>query len=82
VPDTVNDTGKWLLAFGLHRGTLMSRDSGRSEHDSREDAEASYREQKAGAARIGCKVWFAQIIAPGEPWSTGWVTIDHGEPYF
>ena len=78
----VNDTGKWLLAFGIHRGTLMSRDSGRSEHGSEEEARKSYREQKASAARIGYRVWFAQMIAPGAPYSSGWVTLDRGEPYF
>lgn len=77
----VNDTGKWLLGFGIHRGTLMSRDSGRSEHGSEAEARESYRQQKASAASFGYRVWYAQIIAPGAPWSTGWVTIDQGEPY-
>jgi hypothetical protein len=77
----VNDTGKWLLTFGIHRGTLMSRDSGQSEHGNKDEAERAYREQKANAAAIGCKVWFASLIAPGAPWSTGWVTLDRGEPY-
>jgi len=77
----VNDTGKWLLSFGIHRGTLTSRDSGRTEHDGKEDAERSYQEQKASAASSGYKVWFAKLIAPGAPWSTGWVALDRGEPY-
>lgn len=77
-----NDTGKWLLTFGVHRGTLTSRDSGRTEHDSKEEAEKSYREQKASAARFGYKVWFAQVIAPGAPYSSGWVSLDRGEPYY
>jgi hypothetical protein len=82
IASQVNDTGKWLLSFGIHRGTLMSRDSGRSEHGSEEEARASYRDQKAAAARFGYSVWFAQLIAPGAPWSSGWVTLDRGESYF
>ena len=81
MPEFVNDTGKWLLSFGIHRGTLTSRDSGRSEHDSEEECRESCREQKASAASFGCKVWFAQMIAPGAPYSSGWVTLDQGEPY-
>ena len=82
MPELVNDTGKWLLSFGIHGGTLMSRDSGRTEHDSEEEARQSCREQKDWAASIGYKVWFAQMIAPGAPYSSGWVTLDRGEPYF
>jgi len=53
----------------------------RTEHDGKEDAERSYQEQKASAASSGYKVWFAKLIAPGAPWSTGWVALDRGEPY-
>ena len=52
------------------------------QHDSKEEAEKSYREQKASAARFGYKVWFAQVIAPGAPYSSGWVSLDRREPYY
>lgn len=53
--------GKWLVVHGIHKGTVMSRDSGTSTHDSPEKAHARFREAKADYARVGYVTWFAYL---------------------
>jgi len=77
----VNDTGKWLLSFGIHRGTLTSRDSEQTRHGSEAEARRQYQESKKAYADLGMQVWYAKMIQPGAPYSTGWIVLDSGTPY-
>lgn len=53
--------GKWLLIHGIHKGTITSRDFGRTEHDSEDAAQAAYITAKAAYAEIGYVTWFAKL---------------------
>jgi hypothetical protein len=81
VAEAVNGTGRWLLKFGTHRGTVMSRDCGTSEHGSEGEARDEYLRQRASVVSDGDKVWLAEILPPGAAYSGGWVTLEQGGPY-
>lgn len=56
---------KYTLMHGIHRGTLMSRDTGRPEDfDTYEAAYKAYQEHRREYERIGYMIWFANITAP------------------
>jgi hypothetical protein len=79
--EPVNDTGKWLLSIGIHRGTLTSRDSDQTRHDSEPAARQAYRTAKDYYTSTGTQIWYANMLPPGAPYSTGWIILDHGVPY-
>ncbi len=56
---------KWILNYGIHQGTLMSRDVGQpTEYDSREEAMAAAAANREYYRQIGYKIWFATITDP------------------
>lgn len=56
---------KWVLSHGVHKGTLMSRDSSMPEEfDSEADALAAFYDHKKFYRSIGYVVWFATLKAP------------------
>lgn len=56
--------GKWVLQHGIHRGTIISRDSAESEYDTREEAIRAFLENKRRHASWGYVIWFAYLISP------------------
>jgi hypothetical protein len=57
--------GKYILNYGIHRGTLMSRDLGDSfEFDTEEKAIQKAKELKKEYADMGYYIWFANIQKP------------------
>lgn len=73
----MNDQQKWMLIAGCHKGTLMSRDSGADEFDTREDAVAAFAQMKRVWESIGYQVWFATLRSPEGKEEV----LDHGTPY-
>ena len=61
-----NPTGRWGLFYGIHRGTLMSRDADGVDYRYASFAEckAALAEAAAHFARLGYSIWFAQAVAP------------------
>ena len=56
---------KYILDHGIHRGTLMSRDSGRPEEfETYEKAYQAFLDHKKFYRTIGYMIWFASITAP------------------
>jgi hypothetical protein len=54
--------GKWGVHHGIHRGTLMSRDSGYREYDSREEAIEDFERARQDYVSFGYLTWFAYLI--------------------
>ncbi len=73
-----NDTGKWLLWCGIHKGTLISRDAAEpTQHKTREEALEEFVRCRTDLWRAGYMIWFAKLISPeGEE-----EIIDYGELY-
>lgn len=70
-------SAKWILNSGLHRGDVMSRDSGSEECESLEDCKRRFAEQERNWNRMGYQVWYAVAIGPdGEQ-----VRLSDGTPY-
>lgn len=68
---------KYELHYGIHRGTITSRDSDMSLFETEEAARESYRSRKQFHKSIGYSVWFAYLISPtGEQ-----KTLDPGTTY-
>ena len=57
-------TEKWGLKYGIHRNSIISRDSDYSEFDNCEDAIKSYHSRKKFHNEMGYFVWYAIIVAP------------------
>lgn len=60
-------SGKWKLTWGIHRGTLMSRDTGNpKECDSLEDCKAEANRLAASFEEqgFGYRMWFATAHGP------------------
>jgi hypothetical protein len=55
---------KYVLHQGCHRGTITSRDSSSSEHDTYEQAYQAYLDARDFYRSIGYQIWFAYIVAP------------------
>ena len=67
----------WYLSWGIHQGTLTSRDADNPEpFATREDAEERWRTVKAGLMP-GVFVWYASLRGPDGTL----VVLDHGVPY-
>lgn len=56
--------GKWTLHMGCHGGTITSRDSDSSPHDSYNECMEQYSKNKEFYHSIGYYVWFASITDP------------------
>jgi len=70
-------TPKWRLDYGIHRGTLVSRDSDVSLYDSEAEARAAFQRKHAFHRGFGYSVWYAYLYAPD-----GTKTVLHpGTPY-
>lgn len=55
----------WTVTWGLHHGTLMSRDVGDPiSCDSETEARSEFLNLKKDVARIGCQIWFAYLNKP------------------
>lgn len=58
-------TSKWTLHIGTHRGTLMSRDTEQPKvMDSLEDCRVGAVLAKRQYRAVGCKMWFAYAVGP------------------
>jgi len=69
----------WKYYFGLHRGTLISRDSnGPTEKLSLEECREQADEDERFVASIGYQIWFCYAISPdGER-----VNLKKSAPYY
>lgn len=56
--------GKWNLNIGCHKGTLESRDSNNSEHDSLEECKEEVGRKEKDWSKMGYYVWYAFAIGP------------------
>jgi hypothetical protein len=64
---TATSTGKWALFYGIHRGTLVSRDCDTPEFQYRsyQDCITALIQNAVHFEQLGgYKLWFAQAIAP------------------
>jgi hypothetical protein len=61
-----NTTGKYGLWFGIHRGTLMSRDEDGAtfRYDTYQEAVEAFQRNAHHFAQFGYYIWHASIIAP------------------
>lgn len=59
---------KYILNHGCHNGTMMSRDSTSSKHNTEEEEEEeayqAYLEHRKFYRSIGYQIWFAEIVRP------------------
>ena len=61
----MSDEGKWTLTIGIHRGTLMSRDTEQPKKlNSRKECEDAVRVAERQYAELGCYIWFANAVDP------------------
>lgn len=60
----MNTESKWTLVHGIHRGTLTSRDSGQSTHNSLEECRAKLQEHITFYKSIGYVIWYAYAKSP------------------
>lgn len=75
-------TGTWRLHVGIHRGTLMSRDTDNPEggFESLEAAKKHYLEGKANWGAWGYQCWFAYAFPPNGT-DKDKIKIDESIPY-
>jgi hypothetical protein len=75
----MRDSNKFLLAWGLHCGTRLSRDLGDEyEFETEQELRDKWKELKEQHTKIGHQVWFASMKRPGSP---GFEKIEDGETY-
>ena len=56
----------WTLRWGIHRGTIISRDMGDDiPCDSLEACRTETKKLKRRFGRIGYKLWYARAVGPG-----------------
>lgn len=55
---------KWGLSIGIHRGTVISRDTDYQQYNSRQEAIDSYNQQVVLYASSGYYVWYANLFSP------------------
>jgi hypothetical protein len=73
--------GTWSISSGIHRGTLMSRDSDWSHgYETLADAKIAYAKQKKYYQSIGYQCWFAYAYPPGKD-DKQKVQLDKSMPY-
>jgi hypothetical protein len=54
--------GMWEVSYGIHDGTLMSRDSGSPTfHDSSQAARKAFADAKRSYTSLGYRTWFAHM---------------------
>lgn len=69
---------QWELRFGIHTGTMMSRDAENPlKCASLDEAKTVFAERLKGARSIGCKVWYAYAARPNDER----VELAPSEPY-
>ena len=57
----MNTEKPFRLHYGIHSGTLTSRDSESSNHATLEEAIAQVEKNEKDYAALGCQLWFATI---------------------
>lgn len=63
--ENITLTDKFVLNWGIHRGTLTSRDIGEPKYfDSEGEAQDELRAMNADFAKIGYQIWFARLTTP------------------
>lgn len=68
---------KWILAYGIHRGTLMSRDCGQETCASLQECQNLAKKIETDMRSIGYQIWYAHANGPnGER-----ETVLQGNPY-
>jgi hypothetical protein len=68
---------QWRLSIGIHKGTLMSRDTDNRTFNSLEECKRDVRQTEENMARIGYYIWFAKAYGPdGEE-----IKLHEGTPY-
>lgn len=59
---------RWYVSYGIHRGTLMSRDTATEWFDTESDAREYYHKvvdgYQPGRDRFGYVLWFASLHSP------------------
>jgi len=70
-------SGKWVLNYGIHRGTIISRDGESLKFDTEKQARDAWQRISAQIAKRGCFVWFATLISPNDEQSV----LHAGDPY-
>ena len=56
---------KFILSWGIHAGTLMSRDIGEPYHfDTEEECIDKARKLQSHYRSMGYKIWYANVICP------------------
>jgi len=77
----MDERNKYVLSWGIHRGTMLSRDVGDNYlFDTKEQLDKKWEKLKkwfTGPA-MNCKIWFASYKAPN---SDDFIEFDHGEGY-
>ena len=69
---------KWIVKHGIHRGTLVSRDSTVDEFETEEEAREYFNKQKRWYKSNGYQIWYACLITPeGKQ-----ITLERGNPYY
>ena len=71
---------KWELHYGIHRGTLMSRDTGVIERDTLEECRQYVAEEDQWLRSIGYMFWYAYAIEPGSDGKKQ-ITLHPGNSY-
>jgi len=57
-------SNRWRLNFGVHRDTLLTRDSEINEYDSEEEARKNFEQLKEWYESFGLKIWYADLYPP------------------
>jgi len=66
VKDQEKQKGMYQFRWGIHRGTLMSRDVGDHYYfETIEECKAKYFELKAHYNTMGYQIWYAHMYLPG-----------------
>jgi hypothetical protein len=75
-----NNSGLWALFYGIHRGTLMSRDLGNADYQytSFNECKDALVQAASHFSGLGYWIWFAEAIAPD---GTKHKLVD-GAPYY
>lgn len=55
---------EWRLSYGIHRGTLMSRDTGSKNFATLAECKADVAKMESDFRRMGYMIWFAEAHGP------------------
>lgn len=75
----MQDLNKFVLQFGVHRGTRNSRDVDKLEFDTEKDLMDKWAKLKAGFTGTGMYIWFASMKRPGQ--NSALEQFEYGDPY-